>query len=146
MSPMTYSPAGLALTKSSEGDELKAYQDSGGVWTIGEGHTGTDVHAGEVESQSQADAELEEDLQVAIRCVNQAVRVTVTQGQFDAMVDFAFNAGTRNFRTSTLLRKVNVGDFAGAAEQFGLWVHAGGEVVDGLVRRRAAEAAMFVGK
>jgi lysozyme len=62
------------------------------------------------------------------------------------MVDFCFNAGRGNFLQSTLLRKVNTGDYAGAAAQFGLWVHAGGEVVPGLVRRRQAEAEMFSGK
>jgi lysozyme len=67
----------------------------------------------------------------------------ITQSQFDAMVDFCFNAGRGNFLQSTLLRKLNSGDFAGAAAQFALWVHAGGEVVAGLVRRRKAEADLF---
>ena len=77
-------------------------------------------------------------------CVNRAVRVGITQNQFDALVDFCFNAGRGNFLQSTLLRKVNLEDFAGATVQFGLWVHAGGEVVPGLVRRRKAEADLFI--
>ena len=83
------------------------------------------------------------DLTDAVACVNRAVRVEITQNQFDALVDFCFNAGRGNFLQSTLLRKVNLEDFAGVAVQFGLWVHAGGEVVPGLVRRRKAEAALF---
>jgi lysozyme len=67
----------------------------------------------------------------------------VNQNQFDAMVDFAYNAGAGAFLGSTLLKKVNTGDFPGAAAQFALWIHAGGEVVEGLVRRRKAEADLF---
>jgi lysozyme len=73
------------------------------------------------------------------------VRVPIAQHQFDALVDFCFNAGRGNFLQSTLLAKVNRGDFAAAAIQFGLWVHAAGEVVPGLARRRKAEAEMFAG-
>jgi lysozyme len=75
--------------------------------------------------------------------VNRAVKTTISQGQFDAMVDFCFNAGRGNFVQSTLLRKVNGRDIGGAVAQFALWVHAGGEVVNGLVRRRKAEAEVF---
>jgi lysozyme len=78
-------------------------------------------------------------------CVNRAVTVPITQHQFDALVDFAFNAGRGNLLKSTLLKKINLEDFAGAAVQFGLWVYAGGVEQPGLVRRRAAEAAMFRG-
>ena len=95
-------------------------------------------------SEADAEALLRADLADAVACVNRAVRVTITQNQFDAMVDFCFNAGRGNFLQSTLLRKVNLKDFAGAAVQFGLWVHAGGEVVSGLVRRRKAEAVLFM--
>jgi lysozyme len=73
----------------------------------------------------------------------QAVTVAINQTQFDALVDFTFNAGRGSLLNSTLLKLVNVSDFNGAAAQFGLWVLAGGEVVPGLVRRRKAEAALF---
>ena len=76
-------------------------------------------------------------------CVNRAVNVPITQNQFDALVDFCFNCGRGSLLQSTLLRKVNIGDFAGAAAQFALWDHAGGEVVEGLVKRRTAEAELF---
>ena len=143
MQEFSYSDRGLALTKSFEGLHLEAYRDCAGIWTIGYGHTGLGVFAGETVSEVQADELLRADLAGAVACVNRAVRVAVSQGQFDAMVDFCFNAGRGNFAQSTLLRKVNGRDFGGAVVQFALWVHAGGEVVAGLVRRRKAEADIF---
>jgi len=138
-----YSDNGLALTKSFEGLRLTAYQDCGGVWTIGYGHTGPDVHAGLTITEADADAWLRTDVSEAVTCVNRAVNVPITQNQFDALVDFCFNCGRGSLLQSTLLRKVNIGDFAGAAAQFALWDHAGGEVVEGLVKRRTAEAELF---
>ncbi len=140
---MEYSNAGLVLTKSFEGLRLTAYQDSGGVWTIGHGHTGPDVHAGQTITEPEADALLRADLAASVACVNRSVTVALTQNQFDALVDFCFNAGRGNFERSALLRDVNRADFSAAAGQFGLWVNAGGQRLPGLVRRRAAEAAMF---
>ena len=139
-----YSEQGLALTKSFEGLRLTAYQDVAGIWTIGYGHVGPAILANMTISEADAEALLRADLADAVACVNRAVRVEITQSQFDAMVDFCFNAGRGNFLQSTLLRKVNLEDFAGAAVQFGLWVHAGGEIVAGLVRRRKAEAVLFM--
>jgi len=138
----TYSPAGLALTKSFEGCSLKSYRDSAGIWTIGWGHV-SGVVPGMVWTQEQADAQLLDDIQWAVGVVNSKVHVPLNQNQFDALVDFCYNAGSGNFAASTLLRKVNAGDFAGAAAQFPLWVHAGGAVIPGLVRRREAEQALF---
>ena len=143
MEEFRYSERGLALTKSFEGLRLEAYQDCGGVWTVGYGHTGPGVVQGMTVNDAEAEVLLLADLDDAVACVNRKVMVAISQSQFDAMVDFSFNAGRGNFLKSTLLRKVNAGDFAGAAAQFGLWVHAGGEVVPGLVRRRKAEADMF---
>jgi lysozyme len=144
MNQFKYSDAGLALTKGFEGLRLSAYQDTAGVWTVGYGHTGPAILAGMTISEADAEALLRADLADAVACVNRAVSGAMTQNQFDAMVDFCFNAGRGNFLQSTLLRKVNLKDFAGAAVQFGLWVHAGGEVVSGLVRRRKAEAVLFM--
>lgn len=141
-----YSSTGLALTRSFEGLRLEAYRDCGGVWTIGYGHTGPEVRAGQKITQAQADALLRADLATAVRCVRGALRVPVTNDQFDALVDFCFNAGRANFLSSTLLRDVNHGDLSSAAAQFGLWVHAGAKVIPGLVRRRTAEAALFSGQ
>lgn len=146
MNEYEYSSVGLALTRSFEGIRLEAYQDSGGVWTIGYGHTGPEVRAGLRISEAQAEAMLRADLAEAVRSVRSAVRAAISQEQFDALVDFCFNAGRGNFLSSSLLRDVNRGAFGSAGAQFGLWVHAGAKVVAGLVRRRAAEAALFAGK
>jgi lysozyme len=144
MQTFTYSDAGLALTKSFEGLRLTAYQDCAGVWTIGYGHTGPGVHEGQTITEFEAEALLRTDLAAAVACVNRAVTEAITQPQFDALVDFCFNAGRGSFLGSTLLRLINAGDPSAAVAQFGLWVHAGGAVVAGLVRRRKAEADLFV--
>lgn len=146
MNDYEYSSAGLALTRSFEGLRLAAYQDSAGVWTIGYGHTGPEVRAGQHINEAEAEALLRADLGTAVKCVRQAVKVPLAQHQFDALVDFCFNAGRGNFLGSTLLHNVNRSDFVSAAAQFGLWVHAGGRVISGLVRRRAAEVALFSGQ
>lgn len=143
MNEFNYSSTGLALTRSFEGLRLAAYQDSAGVWTIGYGHTGPGVHSGQRITEPQAETLLRADLAVAIDCVRRAVKVALTQGQFDALVDFCFNAGSGNFLGSTLLRLVNADQMENAGREFGLWVHAGGRVIPGLVRRRVAEAALF---
>ena len=145
MQEFKYSDAGIALTKQFEGLRLDAYQDSAGVWTVGYGHTGRDVKPGRCVSEFEAEVLLRTDLRDAIGCVNQALEVNVAQHQFDALVDFCYNAGRGNFLRSSLLGKVNLEDFDGAAVQFGLWVNVNMKPVAGLVRRRAAEAAMFRG-
>ena len=143
MQNFNYSEAGINLTKGFEGIRLEAYQDCAGVWTVGYGHTGSQVVAGLSITEPIAEALLRADLADAINCVNRCVNVRVNQSQFDALVDFCFNVGRGNLLQSTLLRLVNLGDWTAAAAQFALWVHAGGEVVAGLVRRRQAEAALF---
>jgi lysozyme len=143
MPDLTYSDNGLNLTKSFEGLRLLAYQDVAGIRTIGYGHTGPDVLPGLTITEPVATALLRADLADAIRCVNGAVTADITQPQFDALVDFCFNAGRGNFLNSTLLRQVNLGNTQAATAQFALWVHAGGKVVPGLVRRRKAEAQLF---
>jgi lysozyme len=141
----SYSPAGQRMTEGFEGLRLTAYQDVAGIWTIGYGHTGPGICAGMVITDAGADALLLSDLAASVACVNHVVTVPLQQCQFDALVDFAFNAGRGALINSTLLRKLNSGDFASAAAQFGLWVHAGGQIVEGLVRRRKVEAQMFAG-
>jgi lysozyme len=145
MNDYDYSSTGFALTRSFEGLRLESYQDSAGVWTIGYGHTGPEVHAGQRISEPEAEELLHSDLDTAIRCVRSAVRVPLTEQQFDGLVDFCFNAGRGNFVNSSLLRCVNRGEFQSAAAQFGLWIYAGGKELPGLVRRRAAEAGLFAG-
>lgn len=139
---LDYSKDGLRLTELFEGDVLTAYQDQRGLWTIGYGHT-AGVQHGQTITPAQADAFLATDIRAAARCVNDVVTVKLTQGQFDALVDFVFNVGEGNFRHSTLLREINEQKFPEAIAQFKLWDHCGGVVNAGLLRRRNAEAEEF---
>jgi len=144
--PMQYSLNGLAFTEQFEGCRFEAYPDpaSGGdPWTIGYGHTGPEVVPGLVWTQDQCDAALLRDVQGCVNNVNQFVNVKLTQGEFDALVDFAFNCGQRNLDSSTLLKLVNENDMKDAANEFQKWDHASGKVVAGLLRRRLAEQSEF---
>jgi lysozyme len=143
MASFSYSDAGWALTKSFEGLALAAYADQGGVWTIGYGHTGRGVYAGLTITEEQAEVFLHGDVAGTVAGVNRMVTAAIRQSQFDALLDFALNLGCATLLRSTLLRLVNAGDFAGAAEQFLLWDHVGGVVVPGLLRRRRAEVELF---
>ena len=140
---MVLSQKGLDLIKSFEGIRLTAYWDSlGSVWTIGYGHTGG-VYDGQVITQAQAEELLRQDTGSAQSTVNNNVTVTLTQGQFDALVSFTFNCGSGAFTSSTLLVLLNQGNYSGACAELDKWVHAGGVVVQGLVNRRNAEQDLF---
>ncbi|RYD60275.1 MAG: lysozyme [Verrucomicrobiaceae bacterium] len=142
----TISTAGISLIKEFEGTRLKAYPDpgtGGAPWTIGVGHTGPEVKPGMVITEAQSDNYLHSDLAKFEKTVNTLVKAAITQPMFDALVSFAYNCGPANLKTSTLLKKVNAGDFAGAANEFAKWNKAAGRVLNGLTRRRAAEAALF---
>ena len=144
---MEYSKNGLHLTESFEGVRLSAYPDpaSGGdPWTIGYGHTGSDVHSGLVITQEQAEELLMKDVQKAANDVKAKVTTDITQEEFDALVDFVFNCGAGNFNGSTLLKKINAGDMEGAAHEFEKWDMAAGKHMAGLLRRRHAEAQEFL--
>lgn len=145
MQNFRYSEEGLSLTKRYEGLRLQSYQDSGGVWTAGYGHTGSDVRPGLSITALQAEAWLRADLRRSIDAVNALVQAPIEQRHFDALVDFCFNAGMGNLRHSTLLKKVNARQWKDAIAEFGLWINVAGVPNRGLVRRRAAEAAMFSG-
>lgn len=140
---MNCSAQGRALIRKSEGCVLSIYKDSGGVLTGGFGHTGPGLHYGEPVSVAQADAWFEDDVAEAEKAVNRLAH-NCTQGQFDALTDFVFNLGARMLEHSTLLRMHNAGNHHGAAEQFGRWVYCKGKVLPGLVKRRAAEAVMYL--
>jgi lysozyme len=132
-----------ALTQQFEGLRLEAYQDTGGVWTIGFGHT-KGVKKGDKCTEAQALAWLKEDMAEAVKAVNDLVKVSITQQQFDALCDFVFNLGVNAFRNSTLLRLLNTGDYKSAYNQFARWKYDNGRVIEGLVRRRKAEADLFI--
>ncbi|HEX6215286.1 MAG TPA: lysozyme [Vicinamibacterales bacterium] len=136
---------GIALVKAYEGCELKAYADAIGVITIGYGHTGQYADRDAEITQVEADRILLEDLAKFERGVENLVKAKISQNQFDALVAFAFNLGLGNLKSSTLLKKVNSGDKT-AVDEFAKWTRAGGKVLPGLVKRRAAEAALFQGK
>ncbi|ELE9731665.1 TPA: lysozyme [Enterobacter kobei] len=145
---MQTSDKGIALIKQFEGCKLTAYQDSVGVWTIGYGWTqhvdGKPIRAGMTIKQETAERLLKTGLVSYESDVSRLVKVGLTQGQFDALVSFTYNLGARSLSTSTLLRKLNVGDYAGAADEFLRWNKAGGKVLNGLTRRREAERALFL--
>ena len=148
--PTRISGRGIALIEEAEGCRLTAYPDpgtGGAPWTVGVGHTGPDVHPGLVINKAQADALLRQDLARFERGVAALVAGHATaQGQFDALVSFAFNLGLGALGGSSLLRLHKAGSFDAAAGEFGKWIHAGGRVLPGLVRRRAAEAALYRGE
>lgn len=139
---MNYSQNGLQLTEQFEGCRLTSYLDQAGVPTIGYGHT-QGICIGMTCTQEQAQTWLLRDVQVAVAEINAAVKVPLTQCQFDALVDFTFNLGVGNFQHSTLLRLLNASDYHGASSEILKWNKAGGIVRDGLVRRRQAEANLF---
>ena len=139
---------GLDLIKVSEGFEAEAYPDPGNrvtgePWTIGYGHT-RGVRRGDTCTDAQATDWLREDLQAAEDAVRHMVDVPLTQMQFDALASFVFNVGPSAFGSSTLLRLLNAGDAAGAAEQFKRWNRGADGVLPGLVARRAAERDLFL--
>jgi lysozyme len=147
--PTRVSGRGVALIEEAEGCRLSAYPDpgtGGAPWTIGVGHTGPEVHPGLTVTKDEADALLRQDLAKFERGVAALVAGhATTQGQFDALVSFAFNLGLGALGGSSLLRLHKAGSFGAAAGEFSKWTHAAGRVLPGLVRRRAAEAAVYRG-
>ncbi len=136
----------MDLENEFEGCRLTAYPDpaSGGdPWTIGWGHTGPEVHEGLVWTQEQADEQLVKDKERAQAVIDEFVTVRLTPNEDRAVRDFIFNLGSGAFKGSTLLRKLNLGDFKGAAAEFDKWDHAAGKVVAGILRRRQAETELF---
>jgi len=143
----TVSNSGMVLICGFEGLKLKAYDDGVGVWTIGFGTTiypnGIKVKKGDTCTEVQAKAYMAHDLKKFESAVNSAVTVPINQNQFDALVSLAYNIGTSAFKESTLLKKINLGDYKGAATQFNVWNKGGGKVMQGLVNRRALERKLF---
>ena len=148
------SEQGLRFIKRHEGLRLQAYKDSKGVWTIGFGHTGADVKPGMVITIEQAEDLLRRDLVRFEQAVTKLVQVPLTQAQYDALVSFAYNVGTKALAISQLLKKLNRRDYLGAADEFLKWVYIkvrgpDGKFVKkklrGLERRRAAERRIFLG-
>ncbi len=141
---MQVSEAGLQMIKQAEGFRRAAYLDAAGIPTIGYGHR---MLPGEVYPDGIDEAHacrlLAADVDFAEAAVRRLVKVPLTQGQFDALVDFCFNLGAGRLAGSTLLRELNAGDYEGARRQLLLWDHAGSEIVAGLKARREAEFGIW---
>lgn len=137
----------LTLIEQSEGLRLKAYKDVAGHWTIGIGHLLTEGEDGADITKEQAYELLQGDLEQAMKQVTDLVTVPINDNQFSALVSFTFNLGQGALKRSTLLRKLNEGDYEGAAQEFSRWTKAGpkGMKVDqkGLIKRRYAEEILF---
>lgn len=143
---MRTSDKGLKLIQSFEGLRLNAYDDGVGVWTIGYGTTvinGVKVKRGDTCTLEQAKSYMKDDLKRFEAAVNK-VTVPLNQNQFDALVSLSYNIGTGAFSNSTLVKKLNKGDYKGAADQFDVWVKAGGKRMQGLVNRRKKEKELFL--
>lgn len=144
---MNISKNGITVAHYFESCNLNAYPDPGSKdgkpWTIGWGHTGPEVVKGLRWAQEKADAVFAQDLVARETRVTELTRMPLTQGQFDALVLFEYNTGSLS--TSTLLKMLNAGDYAGAQGQFARWNKNDGKVMRGLVRRRAAEVSLWQG-
>jgi len=136
---------GIALIRHFEGCRLDAYLCPAGVWTIGYGHT-KGVKEGETIDQEAAEAFLIEDLEEFEGYVTEMVEVPLSQSQFDALVSWTFNLGPGNLERSTLLAKLNQGEYTDVPFEIKRWTRVGGVILPGLVKRRNAEAALFEGR
>ncbi len=139
---MITNDAGRQIIVDAEGMRLAAYKCPAGVWTIGVGHTG-DVKEGDTITRHQAEVILEFDLTRFEQAVTR-LAPKANGNQFSAMVSLAFNIGIGAFEKSGLLKAHLAGQHRNAAIEFARWVHGGGKVLPGLVKRRAAEAVLYL--
>ena len=142
---MKISEEGISLIKRFEGCRLEAYKCSAEVLTIGYGHTGG-VKEDDTITQEEAEKLLRADVFKFEEYVEDNVMVELDQGQFDALVAWTFNLGPGNLRESTMLKKLNEADYASVPSEMKRWNKAGGKTLDGLIRRRNAEALLFQSK
>ena len=142
---MQLSKTGIELLKHFEGCELKAYQDSVGVWTIGYGHT-KGIYEGLEITQSEAEKMLIDELPEYEGYITDKVVPMLQQHGFDALVCWVYNLGPTNLSSSTMLKKLNAGEFKEVPFQMKRWDKAGGQPLLGLTRRRNAEALLFKGE
>jgi len=142
---MNISEEGLSLIKKFEGCELKAYRCAANVLTIGYGTTKGVTEDMEI-TKEEAESILKEEMHEYEGYINNMVKVPLEQNQFDAMVSWVFNLGSTNLSSSTLLKKLNNSEYDEVPSQIKRWNKAGGKVLDGLIRRREAEALLFEGK
>jgi lysozyme len=144
---LSISPRGVALIKAHEGFSSKWYVCPAGKTTIGYGHVkrqGDGVGEGPI-TEARAAEILVQDAATAVGDVRRYVEAPLNQNQFDALVSFVYNVGAANFKGSTLLKKLNAGDYESAAANFPRWIYANRKPLEGLRKRRAAERALFEG-
>ena len=142
---MQISKTGIELLKHFEGCELKAYQDSVRLWTIGYGHT-KGIYEGLEITQSEAEKMLQDELPEYEGYVTDKVVPMLQQHEYDALVCWVYNLGPTNLSSSTMLKKLNAGEFKEVPFQMKRWDKAGGQPLLGLTRRRNAEALLFKGE
>lgn len=145
---MRTSKKGIDLITYFEGDKLKAYVCPAGKITISRGLTyypnGNSIKIGDTITQKQSDEYFKQVLVKFEDSVNRLVRLKIHQYMFDSLVSFCFNCGIGNFQSSTLLKKINLGDFIGASNEFLKWNKAQGKELPGLTKRRQAEKELFL--
>ncbi|EHE5859243.1 TPA_asm: lysozyme, partial [Salmonella enterica subsp. enterica serovar Rough O:-:-] len=122
-----------------EGVRYKPYRDVVGIWTVCYGHTGNDIMIGKTYTESECKALLNKDLNTVARQINPYIKVPIPETTRGALYSFVYNVGAGNFKTSTLLHKINQGDIKGACEQLRRWTYAGGKQWKGLITRREIE-------
>lgn len=122
-----------------EGVRYQPYQDVVGVWTVCYGHTGKDIMPGKTYTKAECQALLDKDLNTVARQINPYIKVPLPETTRGALYSLVYNVGAGNFRTSTLLRKINQGDINGACDQLRRWTYAGGKQWKGLITRREIE-------
>ncbi len=142
-SQLQLSNEGVRLLHNREGFRAKAYQDVAGIWTIGYGHTGADVYPGKTITKEEGDRLFRNDLRRFEGAIKNLVKVPLKQHHYDTLVSFAYNVGTGAFSKSTLLRKLNAGDFGAVPAELMKWVYAGRRKHQGLINRRRAEGAQW---
>jgi lysozyme len=143
---MNFSAVGMALLKKAEGFRSHVYLDAAGLPTIGYGHRVLNPNSFEEISEEFASTILASDVRDAEQAVARLVTVSLTQGQFDALVDFTFNLGAGRLSSSTLLKDLNVGRYDDACEQLLRWDHCGCTELPALKARRKAEVVLWQGE
>jgi len=137
------SEEGISLIKEFEGYREGVYLDSAGKRTIGYGHLIRNDERFEKLTREEAEKILLNDIADAEKTIKNNVKIRLNQGQYDALVSLVYNIGKNNFLKSTLLKKLNSGDYYNAGKEFERWIYAGGKKIPGLKKRREREMQLF---
>lgn len=143
---ITIPDSAIELIRTFEGFSSTAYKCPAGVWTIGYGTTRIDgqaVKSGMTCTKYEAEQYMRSDLQPFAAAIKTLVKVPLSENQFAALLSFVYNIGPAAFASSTMLKKLNAGDWLGARNEFFRWIKAAGQTLTGLVKRRASESELF---